>query len=266
MMPPLPPMKWLLPIVCLGILAGIIAIGLSPSASQEHTLTVFAAAALTDPLKECASVFEQEHPGVKVELNFASASMLCAQIEGGARASVYAAPYPKYAEKLISEGFARSYRPFAYDSMVVAVRTNGSVHSLSDLTKEGVRVVIGQKSTPIGIYAREVISRLNASGLYGTHFEEKVLSNVVSEEDNTKYVYSKVVLGEADAGFVLRTDITNPTTSYIDIPEGCNVDVCCVIAVLDEQDPYATKFEQFVLSPEGQRIFQRYGFEGVEGA
>ena len=231
----------------------------------EHTLTVFAAAALTEPFQECAHLLEQEHPEVNVELNFASAPVLCTQIEQGARVDVYAAPYPKYATRLINEGFARSYRPFAYNTMVVAVPKNGTVHSLSDLTKRGVRVVIGEKSTPIGIYAREVLSRLNSSGLYGRDFEQEVMDNVLSEEDNTKYVYSKVVLGEADAGFVLSSDITDPSTTYIEIPQEYNVRVSCVMVVLHQHDAYANEFEQLVLSPQGQRILEGCGFVGVNG-
>jgi len=259
-------MKEKLLLLVIGVLVVLVLsfVVLETASKPEHTLTVFAAAALTEPFEEYAHLFEQEHPDVKVELNFASASILCTQIEQGAEASVYAAPYPTYATRLINEGFARSYRPFAYNTMVVAVPKNGTVHSLSELTEDGVRIVMGQKNTPIGIYARGVVSKLNTSGLYGEQFEQKVMSNVVSEEDNTKYVYSKVVLNEADAGFVLSSDISSPSTSYIEIPEEYNVRVCCAIAVLDEADPHAEEFEELVLSEAGQRILEECGFVGVD--
>jgi len=228
----------------------------------EQTLTVLAAASLTEPFEEIAHVFEHEHPGVRVELSFASSGALRSQIESGAVADVFASASAEDAEALVREGLASSSKTFAYNSVVVAVPPNGRVHSLSDLAERGVRVVVASEHAPIGRYAREVLSRLNSSGLYGEQFERKVWNNVVSEEDTTKHVYAKVVLGEADAAFVYRTDITNET-EFIQIPKEYNVRATYEIVVLDDTNPYAEEFEEFVLSPRGQSILVAYGFEGA---
>src|SRR5262245_6773959 len=53
-------------------------------------ITVFAAASLTDAFGEAADKFEEEHPDVHVELNFAASSALREQILAGAPADVFA--------------------------------------------------------------------------------------------------------------------------------------------------------------------------------
>jgi molybdate transport system substrate-binding protein len=58
--------------------------------------------------------------------------------------------------------------------------------------------VIGAPNVPIGAYTRRVLARLGLS---------RVLSKVVSEEPDVKSIVAKVALGEADAGFVYRTDV-----------------------------------------------------------
>ena len=48
-----------------------------------QTLTVFAAASLTDVFEEIATAFEAAHPGVNVIFNFAGSSTLATQLSEG---------------------------------------------------------------------------------------------------------------------------------------------------------------------------------------
>ena len=250
-------------LVLVGIIIVLTVIFSGCAEKPEHTLTVLAAASLTEPFEEIVDVFEHEHPDVHVEASFASSGMLRTQIEGGAEADVFVSASSSDAQVLVREGFAHASNVFAYNSVVVAMPANGKVHTLSDLTKDGVRVVVASEHAPIGRYTRQVLSKLNSSGLYGENFEQRVWNNVVSEEDSTKYVYAKVVLNEADAAFVYRTDITDEHTRFISIPPEYNIIATYEIVVLDGAHPYAAEFEQLVLSQKGQDILSRYGFVGV---
>ena len=60
-------------------------------ATQAADLTVSAAASLTNAFRELAPMFEAQHSGTKVLLNFASSDALLAQISKGAPADVFAA-------------------------------------------------------------------------------------------------------------------------------------------------------------------------------
>src|SRR5206468_5259518 len=72
------------------------------------------------------------------------------------------------------------------------------IHSVYDLRRNGIKLVIGAKGVPIGDYTMKLLANLGLTD---------VLKNVVSQEDDVKLVVAKVAYGEADAGFVYRTDV-----------------------------------------------------------
>jgi molybdate transport system substrate-binding protein len=168
----------------------------APSATARSTdsgrLAVFAAASLT----EVFPVLNKE-----ARYSFAGSDQLAFQIEQGARADVFAAASPKYPEKLYAEGLVQKPIPFATNSLVVIVPKSNPAHirTVDDLTKPGVKVVIGDPGVPVGGYTQTVLKNLGIQGA--------VMKNVVSEETDVKAVVAKVALGEADAGFVYVTDV-----------------------------------------------------------
>jgi molybdate transport system substrate-binding protein len=165
-------------------------------------LNVFAAASLTD-------VFPQINRAPHYQ--FAGSDQLAFQIEQGAPADVFAAASPKYPEQLFSEGRCSKPVVFATNTVVVIVpRANPAhIHSIYDLTRPGVKLVIGAKGVPIGDYTRKILTSL---GL------QAALNNVVAEEPDVKYVAEEVAIGEADAGFVYRTDVKPIGNKVLRIP------------------------------------------------
>jgi molybdate transport system substrate-binding protein len=97
-----------------------------------------------------------------------------------------------------------------------------------------------------------------------------VLANVVSEEENVKGVLSKVLLGEADAGIVYRTDVAGSAGAQVtalDLPDNADVPIVYPIAVLrgSADGALARAFVELVLSDEGQAILRGFGFEPPPG-
>jgi molybdate transport system substrate-binding protein len=152
---------------------------------------IFAAASLTGvfPLIDRPPRFQ-----------FAGSDQLAFQITQGARADLFAAASPKYPEQLYAQGLCSKPVAFASNTVVLIVpRANPArIHSVYDLRRDGIKLVIGAKGVPIGDYTRKLLATLGLNG---------ALANVVSEEDDVKLVVAKVALGEADAGFVYRTDV-----------------------------------------------------------
>src|SRR4029453_10049874 len=72
------------------------------------------------------------------------------------------------------------------------------IRNVYDLRRAGVKIVIGDKAVPIGTYTRQILDSLGVT--------TDVTKNVVSQETDVKGIVSKVALGEADAGFVYRTE------------------------------------------------------------
>jgi len=74
------------------------------TSTQPVTITVSAAASLTDAFKDIAADFEKSNPGVNVELNLASSGSLRLQIEAGAPIDVFASASQKHMDILAGNG------------------------------------------------------------------------------------------------------------------------------------------------------------------
>ncbi len=152
--------------------------------------------------------------------SFAGSDQLAFQIQQGAPADVFAAASPIY-----------------------------------DLTRHGLRVVVGALGVPIGDYTRKVLGKLGLNA---------VLKNVVSNEPDVRGIVSKTALGEADAGFVYVTDVRSAASELrtVAIPAKGQPTVKYEIALVRSTKHLAAAraFVRLVLGPGGRRELRRFGF------
>ena len=242
----------------------VLALPASGALSAER-LRVFAAASLTEAFREVAAVHERVHPGRTVELNFAGSQVLRTQIEQGAPGDVFASADLVHADALRRAMLLRSCEVFARNALVVVVPAGEArVKGLADLARPGTKLVVAGPAVPAGRYTAEVLARLGAAGLYGDDFPVRVQANIVSQEASVRVVLAKVALGEADAGFVYRSDAAaeKEKTRTIEIPERDNVVAEYAIGVLrrSHAPQEAQAFVDLVLGAEGQAILRAHGF------
>ncbi len=211
-------------------------------------LTVFAAASLT-------SVFPQiDHTQ---RYSFAGSDQLAFQIQQGAPADVFASANTKYPDQLYAQGLVAKPKVFATNDLVLIVpRANDAgVHSVYDLQQKGLRLVIAAQGVPVGDYTRKALAAIGLSS---------VLKNVVSEETDVKGVVAKVALGEADAGFVYRTDARSDSRDVyaIALPAAAQPVIQYELAVVKSTHHLyaARKFVARVLSKAGRLALVRAGF------
>lgn len=234
---------------------------------EKQTLTVLAAASLTESFTEIGTAFESLHPGVAVSFNFAGSQQLAQQLDQGAPADVFASASAKYMQQEVDSGrvIADAAQVFARNRLVVIVPTDSWITVLQDLNKAGLKIVLADKSVPVGGYTLTFLDNADKSSDFHPGYKDRVLANVVSYEDNVKAVAAKVALGEADAGIVYSTDLTpdiRGKVRVVAIPDELNVIATYPIAVIaDSTNPaLAQAFVDFVLSAEGQAILAQYGF------
>lgn len=234
-------------------------------APEPRTLTVFAAASLTDAFSEIGIAFEAAHPRVTVTFNFAGSQALRTQIEQGAQADVFASANIKEMDALVAGNFVPADNPqlFLTNQLVVIMPADNpaGLQELVDLTKSGLKLVLAAQEVPVGNYSLQALDNLEAS--LGDGFKGKVLANVVSYENDVKQVIAKVQLGEADAGIVYLSDtVAAPGMQKIDIPAENNVIAKYPLAALTQsKNPELSQaFIDFVLSAEGQSILKKWGF------
>lgn len=238
------------------------------SGTSARTLTVYAAASLTDAFTELGAAFEATHKDVTVTFNFGGSQNLRTQIEQGAPADVFASANAKEMDTLVSGNFieAGASRIFLTNQLVVIVpkENPAGFASLEDLAKPGLKLVLAAEEVPAGRYAREILENLNSS--YGVEFKDKVLANVVSNEDNIRQAVTKVQLGEADASIVYVSDaVAVPELQKIEIPADMNVIAEYPIAALKASvsAELANEFVAYVVSAEGQATLKKWGFTPV---
>ena len=184
-----------------------------------------------------ATVFEAEHSGVTVQLNFDGSATLATQIVQGAPADVFASADEDQLQVVVDAGLAAQPALFATNRLSVITPPEGRVKRLQDLAQPGVLLVLAAPEVPVGKYAWEALEKMNAR--YGADFSARVLENLVSEESNVRQVALKVELGEADAAIVYETDAAAAAAAAdnvatIPVPGPLNVTGSYPVAALAE--------------------------------
>lgn len=246
-------------VMVLGAALAVFLSGVS-AAAQAQTLTVSAAASLTNALKEVGSKFEAERPGVKLQYNFAASGVLIQQISQGAPVDLFVSADQETMARGVEQKLLdpATQRDFATNTLVLITPLAGApaLKSLADLNTDAVkRIAIGKLATvPVGRYTRQA---LEANKLWAAVEPKLVYA------DSVRQVLDYVARGEVEAGFVYRTDAAlMPDKVRIVLQTNDHTPVRYPLAVVSEsrQKPLAQAFADYLFSPAAQAILARYGF------
>lgn len=225
--------------------------------AAPKSITVFGAASLTEAFTQIAADFDDQN-GTHVRLSFGPSDGLATQIQEGAPADVFASASPKWMDAVEEDPGVIDRADFARNILVVITPADdpAGIHSLEDLARPGIKLVLAAEGVPVGDYAREMLANAGIA--------DEALANVVSNEDDVKGVVQKVALGEADAGVVYRTDVSAavaPEVTEVTVPEDLNVTAFYAIAAIEgtKGTGLAGAFVTYVLGP-GQTVLRHAGF------
>jgi molybdate transport system substrate-binding protein len=218
------------------------------------TLTVFAAASLTDVFTELGNRFERENPGLDVRFTFAGSSALATQIEQGAPADVFAAADEAQMARVVDSGLAADPEPFASNVLEIAVPPGNpaGVTGLDDFARDGLTLAVCAPEVPCGTAAEELFAAASVSPRPDT------------QEEDVRAALTKVQLGEVDAALVYATDVVAAGDSVegVVVPEADGaVNRYPICLLTDAPDPGpARAFVDLVLSEDGRRALADHGF------
>ena len=221
------------------------------SSPPRQKLTVFAAASLQPPFDAIARKLDS----LSITFDYAGTQTLTSELEQGAQADVFASADMAHMRMLQNAGLiSGKMKLFAHNRLEIAVEKGNpkGIHTLADLTRPGIVVVLADPSVPAGKYAQQALTKAG------------VVVHPKSLEPQVTGVLSKVALGEADAGIVYVSDIV--TSGQIDgvaIPDAQNVIADYPIGTVKgaEDATAAGIFIAYVLSPPGQAILVQDGFD-----
>jgi molybdate transport system substrate-binding protein len=242
---------------------------LQPATGSETELVVFAASSLSDAFDELGDAFASQRDGMRITFNYAGSQQLAQQLASGAPADLFATANPQQMQVAVDARRidASTVRPFARNRLVVVMPADNpaQIGSLADLAKPGVKLVIADAAVPVGAYTLAFLAKNSADPSLTAAYSPTVLANVVSYEENVRAVLSKVLLGEADAGIVYSSDVGHEVAQRMkrmEIPDELNQVATYPIAPLMDapHGKLAREFVQFVISEQGQRILEDYGF------
>lgn len=245
---------------------GVLSTNVSGDPIQDD-LTIFVAASLTDAFEDIGQQFESNSTRSDVVLNIAGSSQLSQQIIRGAPADVFASANHPQMEVVVDAGVIdrQQVELFAYNELIVVYpRTNpAQLSALIDLARPGVKLVVAAEAVPVGGYTQSFLATASRDPAFPSSYQTNVLENVVSFEQNVRAVLNKVMLGEADAGIVYRSDVATSMDedliAVLEIPEHLNVQAAYYIAPI-QNTSISHQFIDMILSPAGQEILESYGF------
>ena len=170
-------------------------------AAAPQTLTVLAAASLTETFTALGKQFETDHPGVSVKFNYAGSSDLAQQIVNGAPGRRLRRRERRHHEDRHRRATSPPRKPVTFAKNVLQIATPPGnpkkIATFADLAKPDVKVVVCAPQVPCGAAAQKIEK---ATG---------ITLKPVSEEADVKSVLSKVQTGDADAGLVYVTDVNS---------------------------------------------------------
>jgi molybdate transport system substrate-binding protein len=237
---------------------------LAPLQARAQTLTVFAAASLTDALKDIAGMWVKAgHEAPRI--SFDSSSTLARQIEQGAAVNVFASADEKWMDFLAKANLivADTRHDLLGNELVLIVPANHPVHvdigpgfDLPALLGPGGRLSVGDPAhVPAGIYAEQALRKL---GLW-----DKVASHLAAAPD-VRSALLLVERGEAPAGIVYSTDASvSKAVSVAGVfPESSHDPVTYPFAVTKAGDTAeARAFLAFLSTPAAREAWAKRGFK-----
>lgn len=241
--------------VAVALLVGLSGCGGSAADDGGQTLTVFAAASLTDVFTDLGAALEDQQPGLEVRFNFAGSSALATQIVQGAPADVFASANETQMSVVTDAGLAADEPAvFASNVLEIAVPAGnpGGVTGLADFAREDLTLAVCAPDVPCGAAAAQVFAAAGVTAVPDT------------QEEDVRAALTKVELGEVDAALVYASDVASAGESVdgVAFPEAEQaVNDYPITRLADAANPDAARaFVDLVLSEAGRRALTDAGF------
>ena len=229
-------------------------------AAAAADLTVFAAASLTDCLKEIGTNYQKE-AGQKIVFNFGASSTLARQIQEGAPADIFFSADEAKMDGLEKQGLilAGTRKSRLSNSLVIVVAADSALRiaSATNLTDAAIKriALADPKTVPAGIYSKSYLQKLHL----WPEIEPKVIPT-----DNVRAALAAVESGNVEAGMVYKTDaaISSKVKIACEIPPRDGPDISYPMAVVkDSAQPAAAKaFLEYLNADAAAKVFEYYGF------
>lgn len=248
--------------IFLFVVCGLLAV----PARAEPSITVFAAASLSDAVTSAADAYRRK-TGAGLRISFASSSTLARQIEAGAGADIFMSAnrmWMDYLEQrnLIEPGTRRA--PIG-NALVLIAPSERAPEPVADIAAIDIPARLGENGwlalgdpahVPAGIYARQALEKLG---------QWTAVEHRLARCDNVRSALALVGRGEAALGIVYRTDalVTDTVRTIAVFPPETHDPIAFPFAITAGHGSDAVRaLFDFLTGPQGLEIFEQFGFVG----
>jgi len=226
---------------------------------RAETVTVFAAASLTDALKEIGTAYEAKS-GDKIAYNFAGSNVLARQIGQGAPADIFFSADEAQMDNVAKAGLIdpATREDLLLNTLVIVGPADSPLQGFlpPDLAQPNIqRIALADpKAVPAGVYAKAYLTKLN--------LWSKIASKVVPTE-NVRAALAAVTSGNAEVGIVYQTDALSSKKAKVlyavPLTDGPRITYPVALVKASGKDA-AKKFLAYLESPEALTVFRKHGF------
>lgn len=246
--------------------------------AEPVELIVFAAASMTETMKQIAEMYKTVAPNVTLTYNFDSSGTLKTQIQEGAECDLFISAGQKQMNQLditadpevntdkldfVLEGT----RINLLENRVTLCVPEGnpkdikSFDDLADKLKEGsVLMAMANSDVPVGQYTQKILA------FYGLDEEKLAKDGVITYGTNVKEVTTQVTEASVDCGVVYCTDAFSAGLTPVDYAtkEMCGQVIypAAVLNISGNQEA-AKEFLAYLQTDEAMKVFEAVGFASV---
>lgn len=222
---------------------------------MAQDITVATASNAQYAISELIEVFEKEN-GVKIDHVIGSSGRLTSQIQNGAPYDIFISADSQYPQYLYENGLAKN-KPDIYATGTLVLWTLKNFN-----LENGIDVLKSEKVQNIAIASPK-------SAPYGKLALQAIQSNLNFEDLKDKIVYGSSI-SQVNQYITLKTvDIGISTKSIVSAPQlkevgnwkeikGFQLNQSMIL--LQEENNMVSKFYNFILSPNAQRILKKHGY------
>ena len=233
----------------------------SEDTAEKPEVTVLAAASLTDSLDEIIAEYEKD-ADCTITPSYAGSGDLVHQIEGGAPCDIFISASKANMDQLEDGGYidTETRQDMLTNTLtLVAAAEKKDAVSMDSLTSDEVgTIAVGEPETvPAGKYATQVFDNLKIT--------DQLSDKIVYAKD-VRAVLNYVETGDADCGFVYKTDalLLDEENGVIveDVDSSLHDPIVYPAAIMKEapQADSAADFYEFLQSDFAKEVFEKYGF------
>lgn len=231
------------------------------AAPGSNNLLIYCGITMVRPITEIARQFEKQEK-ITIAIAQGGSEDLYQSAKKSLQGDLYLPGEPIFRVKHQAEGLLGEYRSLGLNQMGFIVQKGNPKKvkpNLKELLRKDLTVILGSnESGSVGVEAHRILTK---AGLYN-----KVAAKAVQMLPDSRNVMSAMRRGEADVTMSWRATGFFPDNALlldvIDLPAHIATpqELQLTLLAFSKNKVLARKFMKFAAGPQGQAVFNRYGF------